>query len=182
MAEGVDQGLVGAGGDEFKGGVAAVPGEVERGGESEGGDEEIRPGVECPLASPGELPVIREWKQVGNGPLVAIGTTCPDEIPQQMQMEAEKDQAGGLPTLGCEGKGESGDDEAKAEVVTEHMVIVGPPGERMRRFSSENFGDQSQAIEVGNAAGEGDHSPFSAIEAGGIGEEPAAEEMSDGAQ
>ena len=59
------------------------------------GDHEVLPGVERPLAVPGELDGIGEWLEVRDGPLVAVGAAGADEVAQQMQVEADEDQERG---------------------------------------------------------------------------------------
>jgi hypothetical protein len=48
---------------------------------------------------PTELKGAGEGFEVGNGPLVAIGATCADEIAQQMQVEAQENEQSGQPWM-----------------------------------------------------------------------------------
>ena len=41
---------------------------------------------------PSELHHVREWFEVRNGPLVAVGAASADEVAQQVQVEADEDQ------------------------------------------------------------------------------------------
>ena len=59
------------------------------------GNHKVLPGVERPLAVPGELQRVGEWLEVGDGPLVAVGTAGADEVAQQVQVEADEDQESG---------------------------------------------------------------------------------------
>ena len=61
------------------------------------GDRKVLPGVERPLAVPGELHGVGEWLEVGDGPLVAVGAAGADEVAQQVQVEADEDQERGQP-------------------------------------------------------------------------------------
>ena len=67
------------------------------------GNREVLPGVERPLAVPGELDGIGEGLEVGDGPLVAVGAAGTDEVAQQVKMEADEDQERRQPWMGRQG-------------------------------------------------------------------------------
>ena len=58
-------------------------------------NHKVLPAVERPLAVPGKLDGIREWLEVGDGPLVAVGAAGADEVAQQVKMKADEDQERG---------------------------------------------------------------------------------------
>lgn len=102
MAESNNEGLIGRPRDHFQGRVSPFPSEIEGEQERETGHQKVWPGIELPLTAPCPLPVVREGKQVGNGPLIALGAPPADEISDKMQMEAQECQERRLPTLGRE--------------------------------------------------------------------------------
>ena len=78
--------------DKFQRRAAISPGEPEGDKQKSGGDHEVLPGVERPLAVPCELDRVGKWLEVRDGPLVAVGTAGADEVAQQVQVEADEDQ------------------------------------------------------------------------------------------
>lgn len=71
------------------------PRDPQRRGEHQHGNREVLPGIECPLAVPGELHRVGERFEVGDWPLVAVGAAGADEVTQQMQVEAYEHQERG---------------------------------------------------------------------------------------
>lgn len=80
--------------------AAIPPCDPEGRRQQQSGDHKVLPGVERPLAVPGELHGAGEWLEVGDGPLVAVGAAGTQEIAQQVQVEADEDQERRQPWMG----------------------------------------------------------------------------------
>lgn len=182
LAEGLDEEGVGFAGEEFEGGVAASAGEVEGEGDEGGGEEHVGPGVEGPLAGPGEFGLAGEGVEVGNGPLVAVGSARADEVAEEMKVEADADEGGGEEFFVGNDGGEGGDEEGEADVVAEDVVVIAPEVGGCGGVAGGEIDEEAEAVEVGDDAGEGDEGAFAFVEpGGGVGDGPADEEMGDGA-
>ena len=77
-------------------------------------NHKVLPGVEGPLAVPGELQRVGEGLEVGDGPLVAVGAAGANEVAQQVQVEADEHQERGEPAMSRQTA--SLDDWAKGEI------------------------------------------------------------------
>lgn len=121
--------------------------------------------------------------EVRDGPLVAVGAAGADEVTDEVEVEADEDEGGGEEFLAGEDGGEGGDEDGEADVVAEDVVVVGPPIEGAGGVAGGDFADEAEAVEIGNDAGPRDEGAFAAGEGGrGAGDDPAGEEMGDGAQ
>lgn len=92
LAQYLSQCAVGGPGNKLQRGSSVSPGDPECGRKKKTGDHKILPGVERPLAVPGELQRVGEGLEVGDGPLVAVGAAGADEVAEQVQVEADEDQ------------------------------------------------------------------------------------------
>ena len=88
----LNQCLVGRFRDEFHRRAAISPRNPEGGKQKNAGNHKVLPAIERPLAVPGELNCIREWLEVRDGPLVAIGAASADKVAEYVQVEADEDQ------------------------------------------------------------------------------------------
>src|SRR4030043_2460463 len=74
---------------------APPPGQGRRQQQGGGRDDDIRPGVQFPLAGPGELDVRQNRKQIGDSPDRPVWTAAAQDISQQVDVKTEKDKEGG---------------------------------------------------------------------------------------
>ena len=72
------------------------------GGQKGSCNDDILPAIERPLPVPGKLEFGREWREIGDGPGVAVWAAGADEVAKKMKMEAEEGEEGGGPGAnGC---------------------------------------------------------------------------------
>lgn len=74
---------------------------------------------------------------------------------------------------------ECGNQESTAQVVGQHMVVVRPPQEGTVPRARQDFGEDSEAIEIGDDAREGDGCPLAMGQPGDASHCPAQEQMGD---
>lgn len=142
-----------------------LPCNPERCQQKQAGDDKVGPGVERPLAVPGELQRAGKGLEVGDGPLVAVGAAGADEVAQQVQMEADEDEKCGEPWMSrqaaalyrrAEGEvgqrprddiGGKGTHQGKCQRM-QRMMVLGKPQQWMRCVTGEKFRDDAEAVDI----------------------------------
>jgi len=154
---------------------------------------------------PGKLPGVRERFEVWDGPLIALGTAGADEVAQQMQMKADKDQQSGKPwmrrqsaALNNWSEGEPGErtgDKKRRNgahnregQAVKRVVILRKPQQRVGRMPGQKLRDDAQAIKIRRDGGGNHQRFFTPVERGWFargrygGQQPSGKEMRDRTQ
>jgi hypothetical protein len=143
-------------------------------------DHKIWPCVQRPLTGPNQSHVVRKRKQVGDRPLVAIRTACPNQVGKQMQMKTEYDQERRFDFLLGEYRSTYRDDDSEAQIVPKGMVIIAPPVQWMAGVSRQPIGDNPQPVHVRHDTGPRYQRTITFAERRRrIGDRPAHEKMRD---
>jgi len=157
--------------------VAARPGEDEGRGEERGGDRDVRPGVQRPLAVPRNRE-IGERREVRDRPLIAVGTARASEVADEVEVDGGEGEECGAAR---EHRGDRRRHDREQQVVRERVVVIGPPEQRVARVAREQLRQEAEAVEVGRERGGNDDRAVAFRETRHrLGEAPAGERVGDG--
>ena len=110
--------------------------------------------------------------------MITIRATGSKHVLKQMQMEAQECKQRCLPFLGSERECNRSDESGERHVM-KRVVKERKPQQGMGRVSCKEFGNNAEAVDIGNDARKRDQGAVSSLQGEAVCENPSREEMSD---
>lgn len=121
-------------------------------------------GIQVPLAGPDEQRLVAEGVEVRDRPLVPVRAAGSNHVSEDVEVDGDEGERCGLEAA-LAGYNECNDD-GESEIMTDDVVIVGPPEQRMRRIACRELRDHAEAVEVRNGRGDHDRDLVPAVQFG----------------
>jgi len=141
-------------------GIPPFPRKEERRRDRRNTDCNILPAIQRPLPIPRKLPSMREREKIRDRPLISIRTSRPDDVAKQMQVKRQQNKHRHGKSFARKNRSETSSHDCSTEIVSQNMMIIRPPKQRLLGIAGEIFPDNTEPIKVRRNPGHRNNRPI----------------------